>query len=168
VSPLTQPQVCYIHTAVPHASYTGESGIIGETDWHTYRPTDGIGDRCIVSSLQRVSLIVIPFCLSVWMSVGHSVTYSLPRLIDHNQIWSVLVWEIGDPKRLTRVNFFGSPISHTFGSRGKNMQNFAYFQWQPFNAYSCHCERDASCHMTCFSSTYILLIASDVPTTDAD
>jgi len=29
------------------------------------------------------------------------------------------------------------------------MQNFAYFQWQPFNTYSCHCERDASCHMTC-------------------
>jgi len=22
---------------------------------------------------------------------------------------------------------------------------------QPFNAYSCHCERDASCHMTCVS-----------------
>ena len=22
-------------------------------------------------------------------------------------------------------------------------------KWHPFNAYSCHCERDASCHMTC-------------------
>jgi len=31
------------------------------------------------------------------------------------------------------------------------MQNFAYFQRQPFNAYSCHCKRDASCHMTCLS-----------------
>ena len=26
-------------------------------------------------------------CLYVCMSVGHSATYSLPRLIDHNQIW---------------------------------------------------------------------------------
>jgi len=41
----------------------------------------------------------------------------------------------------TRVSHFGSPVSHTFGARGKNMQNFAYF----------HCERDASCHMTCLS-----------------
>ena len=28
----------------------------------------------------------------------------------------------------TRVSLFGSPISHTFGARGKTMQNFAYFQ----------------------------------------
>ena len=28
----------------------------------------------------------------------------------------------------TRVSLFGSPISHTLGARGKNMQNFAYFQ----------------------------------------
>jgi len=31
-----------------------------------------------------------PYCHSIlfaWMSVGHSTTYSLPRLIDHNQIW---------------------------------------------------------------------------------
>jgi len=41
----------------------------------------------------------------------------------------------------TRVSLFGSPSSHIFGARGKNMQNFAYFQ---------HCESDASCHMTCF------------------
>ena len=42
----------------------------------------------IVSRSQRVSLIVIRFCLSVCLSVGHSATYSLPQLIDHNQIWS--------------------------------------------------------------------------------
>ena len=47
----------------------------------------------------------------------------------------------------TRVSLFGSPISNTFGAREKNMQNFARFQRQPFNAYSCHCERDASCHI---------------------
>ena len=29
---------------------------------------------------------------------------------------------------LTRVSLFGSPVSHTLGARGKNMQNFAYFQ----------------------------------------
>ena len=46
---------------------------------------------------QRVSLIVIPFCLSVWMSVGHSATYSLPRLIDRNQIWSAGIYLSSDP-----------------------------------------------------------------------
>ena len=51
--------------------------------------------HCVVCLLrhvsQRVGLIVAPGCLSVCMyvcmSVGHSSTYSLPRLIDHNQIW---------------------------------------------------------------------------------
>ena len=58
----------------------------------------------------------------------------------------------------TRVSLFGSPISHTFGARGKNMHNFAYFQRQPFkNAYSCHCERDVSCHMTCHTCDRILI-----------
>jgi len=46
----------------------------------------------VASRSQRVSLIVIPFCLSGWMSVGHSATYSLPRLIDHNQIWSAGIY----------------------------------------------------------------------------
>jgi len=61
-----------------------------------------------------------PYChsiLFVWMCVGHYTTYSLSRLIDHNQIC---------PR--TRVSLFGSPISHTFGARGKNMQNFALNQ----------------------------------------
>ena len=51
----------------------------------------------IASRSQRVSLIVIPFCLSVWMSVGHSAIYSLPRLIDHNQIWSAAIHLSLDP-----------------------------------------------------------------------
>jgi len=77
----------------------------------------------IASRLQRVSLIVIPFCLSVWMSVSHFATYSLPRLIDHNQIWSAGIYLSSDPCKP-----FWIPISHTFGARGKNMQNFAYIQ----------------------------------------
>ena len=56
-------------------------------------------------------------------------------------------WSITTKFGRTRVSLFGSRISHTFGARGKNMQNFAYFQRQPFNAYSCHCERDASCYI---------------------
>jgi len=35
-----------------------------------------------------------PYChsiLFVWMSVSHSATYSLPRLIYHNQIWSACI-----------------------------------------------------------------------------
>ena len=94
---------------------------------------------CVTFAWQRVSFIVIPFCLSVCLSVSHSATYSLPRLIDHNQIWSA-----GNiPVLGTRVSLFGSPVSHTLNARGKNMQNFAYFQraYLPL--------RDASCHMTC-------------------
>ena len=79
--------------------------------------------RNIASHSQRVSLIVIPFCLSVCLSLGHSATYSLPRLIDHNQIWSAGIYLSSDPCKP-----FGSRISHTLGARGKNMQNFAYFQ----------------------------------------
>ena len=52
----------------------------------------------IASRSQRVSLIVIPFRLSVWMSVGHSATYSLPRFIDHNQIWSAGIYRVGHVK----------------------------------------------------------------------
>jgi len=64
---------------------------------------------------------------SVCLSVGHSATYSLSRLIDHNPC---------------RLSLFGSPVCHTFGARGK------ICKISPI-AYSCHCERDASCHMTC-------------------
>jgi len=59
-----------------------------------------------------------PYChsiLFVCLSVGHSTTYSLPRLIDHNQIWSARVYTCP----WTRVSLFGSPVSHTFGARGK-------------------------------------------------
>jgi len=39
----------------------------------------------IASRSQRVSLIVIPFCLSVCLDVCQSFCdHSLPRLIDHN------------------------------------------------------------------------------------
>jgi len=55
-------------------------------------------------------------CLSVWMSVGHSATHSLLRLIDHNQIWS-------DPCKP-----FWIPYLPYFGCQRENMQNFAYFQ----------------------------------------
>ena len=80
----------------------------------------------VASRSQRVSLIVIPFCLSVCLDVCRSFRDLQPTTIDRSQ-----------PTR-TRVSLFGSPISHTFGARGKNMQNLA-------------CERDASCHMTCLS-----------------
>jgi len=43
---------------------------------------------CCVTSRSEWALLLFPdVCLSVWMSVCHSATYSLPRLIDHNQIW---------------------------------------------------------------------------------
>ena len=88
--------------------------------WRYFR---GLVRYCVTFASQRVSLIVIPFCLSVWMSVGHSATYSLPRLIDHNQIWSEGIYLSSDPCKT-----FGSPVSHTLSARGKHTQNFAYFQ----------------------------------------
>jgi len=42
----------------------------------------------------------------------------------------------------TRVSLCGSPISHTF--------EVLVPEGKICNTYSCHCKRDASCHMTCF------------------
>jgi len=42
------------------------------------------------------------------------------------------------------------------------MENFAYFQRQPFNAYSCHSEHDASCHMTYMSLFVIQMYSSHI------
>jgi len=99
----------------------------------------------VASRLQRVGLIVIPFCLSVCLDVCRSFRDLQPTTIDRSQP--------------NLVGLFGSPISHTFGATGKNIPNVAYFQRQPFNAYSCHCERDASCHMTCtvYSCSFFML-----------
>jgi len=128
---------------------------------------------------------------SVCLSVCWSFRDLQPTTIDRSQPDLV-----GRCPR-TRLSFFGSPISHIFGARGKNMQNFAisntltvshtkpyssYNSWssllilghstlhrhthrltsafliralmsklQPFNAYSCHCEHDTLCHMTCIN-----------------
>jgi len=76
----------------------------------------------IASRSHRVSLIVIPFCLSVCLDVCRSFLHLQPTTIDRSQPHLV-----GTCPR-TRVSLFGSPTSHTFGARGKNMQNFAYFQ----------------------------------------
>jgi len=78
---------------------------------------------CVTFASQRVSLNVIPFCLSAWMSVGHSATYSLPRLIDHNQIWWAGIYLSSDPRKP-----FWIPYLPYFGCQRENMQNFAYFQ----------------------------------------
>jgi len=60
---------------------------------------------------QRVSLIVTPFCLSVCLESG--CLSVIPRPAAYHD-WSITTcpW--------TRVSLFGSPISHTFGTRGKN------------------------------------------------
>ena len=60
---------------------------------HCHSPLTDIGHLWQVCLLRHVRrewalLSFHSVCLSVWMSVGHSATYSLPRLIDHNQIWS--------------------------------------------------------------------------------
>jgi len=60
---------------------------------------------------------------SVCLSVGHSATYSLPRLIDHSQIWSAGIYLSSDPCKP-----FWIPYLPYFGCQRENMQNFAYFQ----------------------------------------
>jgi len=87
-----------------------------------------------------VSLIVIPFCLSICRSFRDLQ----PTTIDRSQpnLVSRLLYTC--PR--TRVSLFGSAVSHTLGARGK------ICKISPIsNAYSCHCERDASFHMTCLS-----------------
>jgi len=77
-------------------------------------------------------------CLSGCLSVIRRPTaYHDWSITIHNQIWS-------DPCKP-----FWIPCLPYFRCQRENVQNFAYFQRQPFNVYSCHCERDASCHMTC-------------------
>jgi len=76
----------------------------------------------VASRSQRVSLIVIPFCLSGCLSV-------IPRPTAYHD-WSITTkfgWQVYSCPR-TRVRLFGSPISHTFSARGKNMQIFAYLR----------------------------------------
>ena len=138
----------------------------------------------VASRSQRVSLIVIPFCLSGCLSV-------IPRPTAYHD------WSITTRFGRTRVSLFGSlspilsvpeekickisPFSNTstmghakpyssynswsslliFGHntlhRHTHRLTSAFLicalmsRWQPFNAYSCHCERDTSCHMTCLS-----------------
>jgi len=99
----------------------------------------------VASRSQRVSLIVIPFCLSVWMSLGHSATYSLPRLIDHNQIWSAIppLYLSSDPCKP-----FWIPYLPYFRCQREKYAKFRLFP----------SERDAPCHdlslmQFCFSST---------------
>jgi len=56
---------------------------------------------CVTFASQRVSLIVIPFCLSVCLDVCQSFRdlqpTTIPRLIDHNQIWSAGIYLSSDP-----------------------------------------------------------------------
>jgi len=49
---------------------------------------------CCVTSRREWALLSFQ---DVCLSVGHSATYSLPRLIDHNQIWSAGIYLSLDP-----------------------------------------------------------------------
>jgi len=92
-----------------------------------YQPSDTLQWMAVVTLLRHVRIAESePYChsiLFVCLSVGHSATYSLPRLTDHNHIWSAGIYLSSDPCKP-----FWIPVSHTLGARGKNMQNFTYFQ----------------------------------------
>ena len=78
-----------------------------------------------------------PYChsiLFVCLSVGHSADYSLPRLIDHNQIWSAGIYLSSDPYKP-----FWVPYLPYFRCQREKYAKFRLFP----------SERDASCHMTC-------------------
>ena len=102
----------------PQAVPTNTTNPFGCWDWWGYT-VSFYGTKkctaCIASRSQRVSLIVIPLCFSVCLDVCRSFRDLQPTTIDRSQ-----------PNLVGRC------------ARGKNMQNFAYFQRQPFNAYSCH------------------------------
>jgi len=61
-------------------------------------------------------------CLSVWMSVGHSTTYSLPWLIDHNQIWSAVIYLSSD-----LCKPFWIPCLPYFGCQREKYAKFCLF-----------------------------------------
>jgi len=66
-----------------------------------------------------------PYCHSkmfVWMSVGHSTTYSLPRLIDHNQIWLACIYRSSDPCKP-----FWIPCLPYFGCQSEKYAKFRLF-----------------------------------------
>jgi len=62
-----------------------------------------------------------PYCHSILFVCLSGCLSVIPRLTAYHD------WSITTKFGQTRVSLFGSPISHTFGARGKNMQNFAYF-----------------------------------------
>jgi len=70
-----------------------------------------------------------PYChsiLFVCLSVGHSATYSLPRLIDQNQIWSARVRGQVYTCPRTCVSLFGSRLPY-FGCQREKYAKFRLF-----------------------------------------
>jgi len=71
-----------------------------------------------------ILFVCLPGCLSV-----------IPRPTAYHD-WSITTKfgrQVTCPQ--TCVSLFGSPISHTFGARGKNMQNFAYCIFLPLRTW---------------------------------
>ena len=102
-----------------------------------------IGPLVLRSRSQRVSLIVIPFCLSVCLDVCQSFRDLQPTTVDRSQ-----------------PNLVGRSLSSD-PCKPFWIPYLPYFRCQreickisPI-AYSCDCERDASCHMTCFELSLI-------------
>ena len=74
---------------------------------------------CIASHLAESEPYCCSGCLYVCLSVGHSATYSLPRLTDHNQIWHAGTYLSSDPCKP-----FWTPCPPYFGSQGQKYANF--------------------------------------------
>jgi len=92
-----------------------------------------MGQPEMAGSTKRVLLMVLRHVRREWALLSfHSVCLSgcllvIPRPRTAYHDWSITTKfgrQVYTCPR-TRVSFFGSPISHTFGARWKNMQNFA-------------------------------------------
>jgi len=99
------------------------------------------------SSRGRSIVMSMSVCLSVWCVTFaesepycHSILFVclsvIPRPTAYHD-WSITIKfgrQVYTCPR-TRVSLFRSPISHTLGARGKNMQNFAYCVFLPLRTW---------------------------------
>jgi len=115
------PRTPSVHPAHPDQRHA-------DTPWHTQQHTS---TPSVLRHVHRewALLSFHSVCLSGCLSV-------IPRPTAYHD-WSITTKSGRQVHTFprTRVSLFGSPISHTFGARGKNMQNFAYCVFLPLRTW---------------------------------
>ena len=77
---------------------------------------------CILRHVRITEWALLSFHSVFCLSVSHSATYSLPRLIDHNQIWSAGIYLSSDPCKP-----FWIPCLPYFGCQKEKYAKFRLF-----------------------------------------